>query len=212
MQVVERVIEALAPYLQAVEEQLRNVSDDTGEQMREITRHMVDAGGKRLRPIMTLLSAYVFSEDVSKTVPIAAATELIHMATLAHDDVIDGAQTRRGRATVNSRWDNHTAVLAGDVLLARALVLLVDHGSPAIVRVMSDMIRRMCDGGNRAEGVAAPARPVGAGLLRPHRKEDGALFRRLLRGGGHAPGRARAPGAGAGGVRPEHRHGLPSRR
>ncbi|REJ33540.1 MAG: hypothetical protein DIU83_06020 [Bacillota bacterium] len=146
MQVVERVIEALAPYLQAVEEQLRNVSDDTGEQMREITRHMVDAGGKRLRPIMTLLSAYVFSEDVSKTVPIAAATELIHMATLAHDDVIDGAQTRRGRATVNNRWDNHTAVLAGDVLLARALVLLVDHGSPAIVRVMSDMIRRMCDG------------------------------------------------------------------
>lgn len=146
MQVVERVIEELAPYLQAVEEQLRNVSDDTGAQMRGITRHMVDAGGKRLRPIMTLLSARVFGDDVSNTVPVAAAAELIHMATLAHDDVIDEAHTRRGRATVNSRWDNHTAVLAGDVLLARALVMLVDHGSPAIVRVMSDMIRRMCDG------------------------------------------------------------------
>lgn len=146
MQVVERVLEDLGPYLQAVEEQLRSVSDDTGTQMREITRHMVDSGGKRLRPIMTLLSAKVFGDDVEKTVPIAAATELIHMATLAHDDVIDKASTRRGKETVNRRWDNHTAVLAGDVLLARALVMLVDHGSPAIVRTMSDMIRRMCDG------------------------------------------------------------------
>lgn len=146
MQVVERVLADLGPYLEAVEQQLRDVSDDSGLQMREITRHMVDAGGKRLRPILTLLSARVFGDDLEKTVPIAAAAELIHMATLAHDDVIDEATTRRGQETVNSRWDNHTAVLAGDVLLARALVMLVDHGSPAIVRIMADMIRRMCDG------------------------------------------------------------------
>lgn len=146
MQVVERVLADLGPYLEAVEQQLRDVSDDSGLQMREITRHMVDSGGKRLRPILTLLSARVFGDDLEKTVPIAAAAELIHMATLAHDDVIDQASTRRGEQTVNSRWDNHTAVLAGDVLLARALVMLVDHGSPAIVRIMADMIRRMCDG------------------------------------------------------------------
>lgn len=146
MQVVERVLADLGPYLEAVEQQLRNVSDDSGSQMREITRHMVDSGGKRLRPIMTLLSARVFGDDVEKAVPIAAAAELIHMATLAHDDVIDEASTRRGEQTINSRWDNHTAVLAGDVMLARALVMLVDHGSPAIVRIMADMIRRMCDG------------------------------------------------------------------
>lgn len=146
MQVVEQVLADLGPYLDAVEQQLRSVSDDTGTQMREITRHMVDSGGKRLRPIMTLLSARVFGDDLEKTVPIAAAAELMHMATLAHDDVIDKASTRRGAETVNSRWDNHTAVLAGDVLLARALVMLVDYGSPAIVRIMSDMLRRMCDG------------------------------------------------------------------
>lgn len=146
MQVVERVLADLGPYLEAVERELRQASDDSGPQMREITRHMVEAGGKRLRPILTLLSARVFGDDLEKTVPIAAAAELIHMATLAHDDVIDEATTRRGALTVNSRWDNHTAVLAGDVLLARALVMLVDHGSPAIVRIMADMIRRMCDG------------------------------------------------------------------
>ena len=108
MQVVERVLADLGPYLEAVERELRQASDDSGPQMREITRHMVEAGGKRLRPILTLLSARVFGEDSEKTVPIAAAAELIHMATLAHDDVIDEATTRRGALTVNSRWDNHT--------------------------------------------------------------------------------------------------------
>lgn len=148
MQVVERVMTEIGPYLQAVEQQLLQMSDDSGAQIREMTRHMVQSGGKRIRPIMTLLAARTFAadEDVEKTVPVAAAAELIHMATLAHDDVIDKASTRRGEATVNSLWDNHTAVLAGDVMLARALVMLVDHGTPAIVRIMSDMIRRMCDG------------------------------------------------------------------
>jgi len=107
---------------------------------------MADSGGKRIRPIMTLLSARVFSDDVAATVPVAAAAELIHMATLAHDDVIDEASTRRGSPTINARWDNHSAVLAGDAMLAKSLVMLVDHGGPEIVRLMAEMVRLMCDG------------------------------------------------------------------
>lgn len=146
MQVVERVLEVVGPYLEQVERQLQRAAEESGRELGLITRHMVNSGGKRIRPIMTLLSARVFSDDVSAAVPVASAAELIHMATLAHDDVIDKASTRRGSPTVNARWDNHSAVLAGDAMLAKALVMLVDHGGPAIVRLMAEMVRLMCDG------------------------------------------------------------------
>ncbi|HLT58243.1 MAG TPA: polyprenyl synthetase family protein [Limnochordales bacterium] len=146
MQVVEAVLADIGPYLQAVEQQLRTAMDDSGAETRDIALHLIESGGKRIRPIMTLLSARVFARDVQRAVPLGVAAELIHMATLVHDDVIDEANTRRGRPTVNSRWGNHSAVLAGDCLLAKALVILVDHSTPEIVRIMSDMILRMCDG------------------------------------------------------------------
>lgn len=146
MQVVERVLEVVGPYLDQVERQLQTVAGESGRQMGAITRHMVNSGGKRIRPIMTLLSAHAFADDVSSSVPIATAAELIHMATLVHDDVIDEASTRRGSATINERWDNHTAVLAGDAMLSKALVMLVDYGGPQVVRLMAEMVRLMCDG------------------------------------------------------------------
>ncbi|HEY8417730.1 MAG TPA: polyprenyl synthetase family protein [Limnochordales bacterium] len=146
MQVVEAVLADIGPYLQELERQLRQAMDDSGPETRDIALHLIDGGGKRIRPIMTLLSARVFAEDVRRAIPVGVAAELIHMATLVHDDVIDEASTRRGRPTVNNRWGNHSAVLAGDCLLAKALVLLVDHSTPEIVRIMSDMILRMCDG------------------------------------------------------------------
>lgn len=146
MQVVERVLEVVGPYLQQVERQLQLIADESGKELGEITRHMVNSGGKRIRPIMTLLSAKVFADDVTATVPVATAAELIHMATLVHDDVIDEAETRRSSPTINARWDNHSAVLAGDAMLSKALVMLVDHGGLAIVRLMAEMVRLMCDG------------------------------------------------------------------
>lgn len=146
VQVVEAVLADIGPYLQAVEQGLRAAMDDSGQETRAIALHLIESGGKRIRPIMTLLSGRVFGQDVSRVVPVGVAAEMIHMATLVHDDVIDEASTRRGRPTVNSRWGNHSAVLAGDCLLARALVILVDTGRPEIVRIMSDMILRMCDG------------------------------------------------------------------
>ena len=76
----------------------------------------------------------------------AAAMELIHMATLVHDDVIDVADTRRGRATINYVWGNQQAVLAGDALLARALCLLAEVGLLEVVRIVSRMIHGMCEG------------------------------------------------------------------
>src|SRR5690606_30115042 len=122
---------------------IRKALADASPETQRLTRHLTESGGKRVRPALTLLSARLFSEDVGPAIPIGVASEMIHMATLVHDDVIDKATPRRGRKTVNYLWGNHASVLAGDALLAKALVILVDAGNLAIVRVMSDMIFRM---------------------------------------------------------------------
>src|SRR5690606_14257077 len=103
-------------------------------------------GGKRVRPLLVLLSARLFDEDVGPAIPVAVAAELMHMATLVHDDVIDDAATRRGRPTAGRIWGNGNAVLAGDALLARALVMLTRESQPRIVEIMSEMLYRMCEG------------------------------------------------------------------
>ncbi len=132
--------------LRDVEYGIRNALVDASPETQRLTRHLTDSGGKRVRPVLTLLSARLFSDDVTAAIPVGIASEMIHMATLVHDDVIDKATTRRGHKTVNQVWGNHVSVLAGDALLAKALVILVDSGNLAIVRVMSDMIYRMCEG------------------------------------------------------------------
>ncbi|MBI2915101.1 MAG: polyprenyl synthetase family protein [Firmicutes bacterium] len=132
--------------LEQVESELRKALSQGREPFSDISLYLLQSGGKRVRPILTLLSAQVFGGDVERIVPLAAAVELVHMATLVHDDVIDKATMRRGRPTVNSIWGAYPSVLAGDCLLARALVILVDRGTPPVIRIMADMIYRMCEG------------------------------------------------------------------
>lgn len=146
MVLVEEVTAELGDALQQVEDDLRRVLSEASPLTREIGLYLAEGGGKRVRPMMTLLAGRVFTSDLEPVVPIATAAELIHMATLIHDDVIDGAATRRGRPTINERWGNMVAVLTGDVLLARALVHLVDRGTPEIVKIMADMIALTCEG------------------------------------------------------------------
>lgn len=129
-----------------VEAGLRAALDDASPKAREVITHLADSGGKRVRPMLSLLSAVCFGSDPKPAIPVAIAAEMIHMATLVHDDVIDRAETRRGRKTVNHIWGNHVSVLAGDALLAKALVILVDETTGEVVRIMSDMIYRMCEG------------------------------------------------------------------
>lgn len=132
--------------MQEVEANLRQVLSEGSPMAREISLHLAESGGKRVRPLMTLLAGRVFTSDLTPVIPVAAAAELIHMATLVHDDVIDEASTRRGRPTINNRWGNLISVLTGDMLLARALVQLVDSAGPEIVKIMADMVARMCEG------------------------------------------------------------------
>lgn len=132
--------------LTAVENELASVIQSQVDLVTDIGSHLLRAGGKRLRPALYFLCAKSGGFDLAKTLPVAVAIELIHMATLVHDDVIDEASTRRGLPTANIRWGNHTTVLSGDYLFAKAFSLIAgDTGSPAL-KILTETICAVCEG------------------------------------------------------------------
>jgi octaprenyl-diphosphate synthase len=132
--------------LEAVEAALVECSRSEVELISLAARHIVNAGGKRLRPQLTLLSARAFEYDGPAAVPMAAAMELIHTATLVHDDIVDEADSRRGRATANFFWGNSASVLMGDYLVIKAFTIAAETGEPRLFRLLCDTIARMCEG------------------------------------------------------------------
>lgn len=104
-----------------------------------VSQHVINAGGKRMRPLITLLCSRMLKDEPCRdTMHLAAITEMLHTATLVHDDVIDESGLRRGKPTANATWDNATAVLVGDYLIARAFNLLVGFGSLPLLQLFSD--------------------------------------------------------------------------
>ena len=112
----------------------------------KVTRYMLRQKGKEIRPILVLLSAKVCGGATASTYHAAALVELLHTATLVHDDVVDEAERRRGVFSINALWKNKVAVLFGDFLLSRGLLLALDHGEYALLHTLSDAIRRMSEG------------------------------------------------------------------
>lgn len=113
---------------------------------REVLEHVLSGGGKRLRPALVLLSGKLSGGKPDQLIPASAAMELLHTATLIHDDVVDRSDVRRGRRTVTSRWDPGIAVLGGDLLFAVAFSILSSYQKPRILSVMSDVILELCQG------------------------------------------------------------------
>ena len=115
-------------------------------QLADVTaRHLVEAGGKRFRPLLVLLAAQFGDANAPGIVPAAVVVELTHLATLYHDDVMDEATVRRGSESANSRWGNTVAILSGDFLFARSSALLADLG-PDAVRVQAETFERLVIG------------------------------------------------------------------
>ena len=108
--------------------------------------HVLDSGGKRLRPALVLLAAELCGYTGPRCIQVAAAVELLHTATLLHDDVVDLSRLRRGRPSANAVWGNRRAVLAGDFFYARASSMIVEDGDLEILWVFADTIRRMAEG------------------------------------------------------------------
>jgi len=111
----------------------------------EASSHLVNAGGKRFRPLLALVASQYGDPDAAGNVPGAVIVELTHLATLYHDDVMDEAPLRRGAPSANARWDNTIAILTGDFLFARAADIAADLG-PEIVRLLARTFERLCTG------------------------------------------------------------------
>jgi len=143
--------ESIEPYLRIVAEveaELQRVLNSRVELVEAVNRHTLDAGGKRLRPAFVVLSAEATGMpfDRERAIRLAACMELIHMATLIHDDVIDETTHRRGKATAATVFGNTASILSGDVCLAKAMVLLAADGDLNIIRLVAGAVERMAEG------------------------------------------------------------------
>lgn len=131
--------------LAAVEERLRAEIKSDYELADITARHLVEAGGKRFRPLMVLLASQFGNPNATGVIPSAVVVELTHLATLYHDDVMDEATVRRGTESANSRWGNTIAILSGDFLFARSSKILADLG-PEAVRIQAQTFERLVIG------------------------------------------------------------------
>jgi heptaprenyl diphosphate synthase len=132
--------------LEMVEEQLIMSIDTDLAILDEAATHLIRAGGKRLRPAFVLLAARLFSNEIISAIPLAAALELVHMASLVHDDVIDNSQLRRGQPTVKSEWGNRVSLYTGNYVLAQALRLVATYNRSDILGALADASMRICEG------------------------------------------------------------------
>ena len=142
----KEMLEAVEDELRLVEREIRLESVASTEVMTAIGKYLQASGGKRLRPMLVLLAARMVGDSRESAIRLGAVVEMVHMATLVHDDVIDGAETRRGRPAVNVKWGNHVAVLAGDWLYMQAFQMALRERNFRILDVLSDVTQRMVEG------------------------------------------------------------------
>jgi octaprenyl-diphosphate synthase len=139
---MERLSEDLALVESAMRAQLASAS----EVLAALGGHVLGSGGKRIRPALLLLAAELCGYTGPRRIHVAAAVELLHTATLLHDDVVDFSELRRGRPSANALWGNRRAVLVGDYFYARASSLIVEDGDLDILWIFADTIRSMAEG------------------------------------------------------------------
>ncbi|HLJ75386.1 MAG TPA: polyprenyl synthetase family protein, partial [Thermoanaerobaculia bacterium] len=133
----ERLIDLVAPKLQMVEEELKRNFQSKIRTISDVGEHILGGGGKRLRPALLLLVSKMLRYDGYRDVVYAAVVEFIHTATLVHDDIIDEAEVRRGRTSINYRWGNNLTVLVGDYLYTHSMNLALAEGNLEILRLLS---------------------------------------------------------------------------
>jgi octaprenyl-diphosphate synthase len=138
--------QTLAPELQLLNQQIQLTLNSPNELMNRVIKNYLEKKGKQIRPIMVLLSAKLLKEVNPNVIAGAVAVELLHNASLIHDDVVDDTMTRRGTPTINGKWDNHMAVLIGDFFLSNALLQASSTNDIRIVRSISNLGRLLSIG------------------------------------------------------------------
>ena len=142
----KEIFELVREDLLLVEQELARQSATAFEPVSEITTYLLGGGGKRMRPALLLLANRYAGRRREGTIRLAAVVELLHSATLIHDDVIDSADTRRGRPSANSRWGNHRSVLAGDWLYMQSFRMALEERNFRILDILIDLTQKMVEG------------------------------------------------------------------
>jgi octaprenyl-diphosphate synthase len=205
------VVKRYEPDLKHLEEHLGKYLHSAIPFIPTVINHLITSGGKRFRPLMLLASADLCGYRGERRYPLSAVIEFIHPATLLPDDVIDGAETRRGRPSANNVWGNAATVLVGDFLYSRSFTLMTDDGDLNIIKLISETTNTMAEG-----EVFQLLKRGDVGITEEdyftHRKEDGRPHRRSLRRGRTDGRRIEGPGRGLAGVRSHHGARFPAHR
>ena len=141
-----RFIELVAPKLELVELDLRENFRSQITTIRQVGEHILSGGGKRIRPALLLLTSSMLGYEGKSDIRCAAVVEFIHTASLVHDDVIDDADIRRGRESINYRWGNHLTVLVGDYLYTHAMKMAISEGRLEVVNLLCDATIMLTEG------------------------------------------------------------------
>ncbi len=189
----DRLASYLAADLEGVNDLIRNrMASEHAPRIPEVTRHLVEAGGKRLRPMLTLASAHLCGYPGPYHVHLAATVEFIHTATLLHDDVVDESAQRRGRPTANLLWDNKSSVLVGDYLFARSFQLMTETDNISVLRILSDAAATIAEGEVLQMTAAQDLATDEAIYLQVVRGKTAALFSAAMEVGGVIAGKDEA--------------------
>lgn len=168
------------------------MASDHAPRIPEVTAHLIGAGGKRLRPLLTLAAARLCGYAGGDHVKLAATVEFIHTATLLHDDVVDESAQRRGRPTANLLWDNKSSVLVGDYLFARAFQLMVEPGNLQALTILSNAAATIAEGEVLQMTAAQDLATTEAIYMKVVRGKTAALFAAATRVGAVIAGRTEA--------------------
>ncbi len=167
----------LASDLERVNALIRaRMASEHAPRIPEVTAHLIEAGGKRIRPMLVLAASHLCDYQGEFHHHLAATVEFIHTATLLHDDVVDESRQRRGRATANLLWDNKSSVLVGDYLFARAFQLMVECGSLQVLDILSNASATIAEGEVLQLSTAQNIATTEAQYLRVIRGKTAALF------------------------------------
>lgn len=142
----EQFLDLVAPKLLLVEAELRSNFTSDIRTIREVADHILEGGGKRLRPTLLLLVSQLLGYQGRKDITFAAVVEFIHTATLVHDDIIDDSAVRRGKTSINYKWGNHHTVLIGDFLYTHAMRMALEMGDLEIVKLLCAATIQMTEG------------------------------------------------------------------
>ncbi|WP_299130819.1 polyprenyl synthetase family protein [uncultured Amaricoccus sp.] len=182
---IETLQSVLAEDMAAVNALIRaRMASEHAPRIPEVTAHLVEAGGKRLRPLLTLAAARLCGYQGFDHARLAATVEFIHTATLLHDDVVDESERRRGRPTANLLWDNKSSVLVGDYLFARSFQLMVETGDLRALNILSNAAAVIAEGEVLQLTAAASLATTEEIYLRVVRGKTAALFSAATEVGG----------------------------